>query len=113
MAKELNEVLVSVKNMEVTFGSKRNKFVAVKADGTACSGVNPQNGASDGGLTGTGFADQTEGLTLVDVEGDALDGHKLVALGAEGDFHVLDADEDFIQLFSHYPHRLSGYYGYS
>ena len=30
MAKELNEVLVSVKNMEVTFGSKRNKFVAVK-----------------------------------------------------------------------------------
>ena len=25
MAKELNEVLVSVKNMEVTFGSKRNK----------------------------------------------------------------------------------------
>ena len=30
MAKELNEVLVSVKNMEVTFGSRRNKFVAVK-----------------------------------------------------------------------------------
>ena len=30
MAKQLNEVLVSVKNMEVTFGSKRNKFVAVK-----------------------------------------------------------------------------------
>ena len=30
MAKDLNEVLVSVKNMEVTFGSKRNKFVAVK-----------------------------------------------------------------------------------
>ena len=30
MAKELNEVLVSVRNMEVTFGSKRNKFVAVK-----------------------------------------------------------------------------------
>ena len=29
MAKELNEVLVSVRNMEVTFGSKRNKFVAV------------------------------------------------------------------------------------
>ena len=29
MAKQLNEVLVSVKNMEVTFGSKRNKFVAV------------------------------------------------------------------------------------
>ena len=29
MAKELKEVLVSVKNMEVTFGSKRNKFVAV------------------------------------------------------------------------------------
>ena len=29
MAKELNEVLVSVKNMEVTFGSRRNKFVAV------------------------------------------------------------------------------------
>ncbi|MBR5536825.1 MAG: ATP-binding cassette domain-containing protein, partial [Clostridia bacterium] len=30
MAKELNEVLVSVRNMEVTFGAKRNKFVAVK-----------------------------------------------------------------------------------
>ena len=30
MAKELNEVLVSVKNMEVTFGSRRSKFVAVK-----------------------------------------------------------------------------------
>ena len=29
MAKELNEVLVSVRNMEVIFGSKRNKFVAV------------------------------------------------------------------------------------
>ena len=29
MAKELKEVLVSVRNMEVTFGSKRNKFVAV------------------------------------------------------------------------------------
>ena len=29
MAKQLNEVLVSVRNMEVTFGSKRNKFVAV------------------------------------------------------------------------------------
>ena len=29
MEKELNEVLVSVRNMEVTFGSKRNKFVAV------------------------------------------------------------------------------------
>ena len=29
MAKELNEVLVSVRNMEVTFGSRRNKFVAV------------------------------------------------------------------------------------
>ena len=29
MAKELKEVLVSVLNMEVTFGSKRNKFVAV------------------------------------------------------------------------------------
>ena len=29
MAKELNEVLVGVRNMEVTFGSKRNKFVAV------------------------------------------------------------------------------------
>ena len=29
MAKELNEVLVNVRNMEVTFGSKRNKFVAV------------------------------------------------------------------------------------
>ena len=29
MAKELNEVLVSVRNMDVTFGSKRNKFVAV------------------------------------------------------------------------------------
>ena len=30
MSKELNEVLVSVRNMEVTFGSRRNKFVAVK-----------------------------------------------------------------------------------
>ena len=29
MAKEFKEVLVSVRNMEVTFGSKRNKFVAV------------------------------------------------------------------------------------
>ena len=29
MEKELKEVLVSVRNMEVTFGSKRNKFVAV------------------------------------------------------------------------------------
>ena len=29
MAKELKEVLVSVRNMEVTFGSKRNQFVAV------------------------------------------------------------------------------------
>ena len=29
MAKQLNEVLVSVRNMEVTFGAKRNKFVAV------------------------------------------------------------------------------------
>ena len=29
MAKQLNEVLVSVKNMEVTFGSKKNRFVAV------------------------------------------------------------------------------------
>ena len=34
MAKELNEVLVSVRNMEVTFGSKRNKFVAVH--GVSC-----------------------------------------------------------------------------
>ena len=29
MAKELTDVLVSVKNMEVTFGTKRNPFVAV------------------------------------------------------------------------------------
>ena len=29
MAKQLNEVLVSVKDLKVTFGSKRNKFVAV------------------------------------------------------------------------------------
>ncbi|MBQ1705889.1 MAG: ATP-binding cassette domain-containing protein [Clostridia bacterium] len=30
MSKSLGEVLVSVRNMEVTFGSRRNKFVAVK-----------------------------------------------------------------------------------
>ena len=30
MSKELNEVLVSVRNMEVTFGARKNKFVAVK-----------------------------------------------------------------------------------
>lgn len=30
MAKQLSEVLVSVRNMEVTFGSKRKKFVAVR-----------------------------------------------------------------------------------
>ena len=29
MAKDLTDVLVSVRNMEVTFGSKRHPFVAV------------------------------------------------------------------------------------
>ena len=76
-------------------------FFALVDDFAVGHGVDADDGAADGGLAGAGLTHQAEGLALVDVKGDAVDGHELVPLGTEGDLHVSDADQDFIQLFRH------------
>ena len=60
---------------------------------TGGAGIDPDDGAANGGLAGAGFTNQREGLSLVDVKGCIADGFEgLVAL-AEGDVHIFQGHQ--------------------
>ena len=60
------------------------------------AGVDPDHGPANGGLAGTGLADQGEGLSLVDVEGSILDGLEGFVPLAEGDVHIPQGDQNLL-----------------
>ena len=65
-------------------------LLAVKQDFAAGGGVDADDGTADGGLTGAGLAHQTEGFTLIDVEGDLIHRGEGMAAGAKADGEVLN-----------------------
>ena len=57
------------------------------------TGVHADDRASNGRLAGAGFADEGEGLALVNIEGGVLDGADGVVALAEGDVHILQGEQ--------------------
>ena len=74
-------------------------LLAVKEDFAAGSGVNADDGAADGGLSGAGFTNQTEGLALINVEGYVIHRGKGVPPGAKPDDKILNLDQ-LLSVFS-------------
>ena len=72
-------------------------------DLTARQGIDPDDGAADGGLAGTGLAHQGEGLPLVDVKGSVLNGADRVVPLAEGNVHIFQGQQNFPAVFCHRP----------
>ena len=65
-------------------------------DLTGGAGVDPDDGAANGGLAGTGLAHQGEGLALVNIKRRIPDGlESLVAL-AELNVHIADGQQDLL-----------------
>jgi hypothetical protein len=65
-------------------------FVVLEADGSGERVEEADDGFSEGGFAAAGFADEAEGFTWGDVEGDAVDGFDGAGLaehdaGADGE----------------------------
>ena len=72
---------------------------ALILDLTSGTGIDTDYGTADGGLTGAGLTDQREGLALINVKACILNGlHRVIAL-AEGDVHILQAQQDLTAVF--------------
>ena len=74
-------------------------LLAVEEDFAPGSGVNADDGAADGGLSGAGFAHQTEGLTLINMEGYVIHRGKGVPPGTKPDDKILNLDQ-LLSVFS-------------
>ena len=72
------------------------QHLAVDPHGAGPVRVEARKRPQDGRLAGSRFADQTEGLALLDPEGGAADGADRRRALAEGDRQVLDLDHDRI-----------------
>ena len=69
--------------------------LAFEVDFAGAAGVDPEDGPAQGSLAGARLAQQSEGLTLVDVEVGVLHGHELfLVTRIEGDVHMLDGEDD-------------------
>ena len=76
-----------------TMGNLAGNPNALVKNLTGGTGIDPDDGAANGGLAGAGFTNQREGLSLVDVKGGIADGfERLVAL-AEGDVHIFQGHQ--------------------
>ena len=63
-------------------------------DLAASQGIDPDYGAADGGLAGTGLAHQGEGLPLINVKRRILNGADRVIPLTEGNVHIFQGQED-------------------
>ena len=68
---------------------------ALVLDLTSSQGVDADNGTADGGLAGAGLTNQGESLTLVNIERGVLNGLDRIVALAEGDVHILEAQQNF------------------
>ena len=68
---------------------------ALVLDLASSQGVDADNGTADGGLAGAGLTNQGESLTLVNIERGVLNGLDRIVALAEGDVHILEAQQNF------------------
>ena len=68
-------------------------------DLTGCTGIYANDGAANGSLTGTGLTNQRESLALIDIEAGILNCTDCIVTLAEGDIHILKAQQDLAAVF--------------
>ena len=62
-------------------------------------GIDPDDGTTDGGLTGAGFTNQREGFTFVNIKGCVLNSSDGIFTLTESDIHVLQRQQYFSAIF--------------
>ena len=82
-------------------GELAGDLLSLVIDGARGAGVDADDGATDGGLSGAGLAHEGEGLALINVEADVFDGLERFFSASKDDVQILDRQHDFSVILCH------------